>query len=148
MSRFYPEAPRASVSVLCHRDGRALLVKRGRPPFKDHWSLPGGVIELGETLQEAAARELLEETGVTAAIGEPVETFDSIQRDDDGRVVTHFILTVFCGPYVSGTAVAADDAAGARLGRPGRSRRAADHTRYAGRIRRHLAIPSAKQPDL
>ncbi|WP_460074963.1 NUDIX hydrolase [Roseibium sp. ROS1] len=148
MSRFYPEAPRASVSVLCHRDGRALLVKRGRPPFKDHWSLPGGVIELGETLQEAAARELLEETGVTAAISEPVETFDSIQRDDDGRVVTHFILTVFCGPYLSGTAVAADDAAAldwvgledldGLLTTPG----------TPDRIRRHLAIRSAKQPDL
>jgi len=111
MSRFYPEAPRASVSVLCHRDGRALVVKRGKPPFKDHWSLPGGVIELGETLQEAAARELLEETGVTASLGAPVETFDSIQHDDDGRVVTHFILTVFCGAYVSGIPLAQDDAA-------------------------------------
>ena len=111
MSRFYPDAPRASVSVLCHRDGRALVVKRGKPPFKDHWSLPGGVIELGETLQEAAARELMEETGVTAELGLPVETFDSIQRDEDGRVVTHFILTVFCGTYVSGTPEAQDDAA-------------------------------------
>lgn len=111
MSRFYPDAPRASVSVLCHQDGRALLVKRGRPPYKDHWSLPGGVIELGETLQQAAARELLEETGVTADLGDPVETFDSIQRDEDGRVVTHFVLTVFCGPYLAGTAEARDDAA-------------------------------------
>jgi len=111
MSRFYPDAPRASVSVLCHKDGRALLVKRGRPPFKDHWSLPGGLIELGETLQQAAERELLEETGVTAELDKPVETFDSIQRDDDGKVITHFILTVFCGAYRSGEAEARDDAA-------------------------------------
>ncbi|ASP36323.1 NUDIX hydrolase [Labrenzia sp. VG12] len=111
MSRFYPDAPRASVSVLCHRDGRALVVKRGKPPFKDHWSLPGGVIELGETLREAAARELLEETGVTADLDQPVETFDSIQRDPDGKVVTHFILTVFCGAYLAGTPEAQDDAA-------------------------------------
>lgn len=110
MSRFYPDAPRAGVSVLCHKDGRALVIKRGKPPFKDHWSLPGGLIELGETLQDAAARELLEETGVTAALAEPVETFDSIQRDDTGKVATHFILTVFCASYVSGTAVAGDDA--------------------------------------
>ncbi|MEO9529057.1 NUDIX domain-containing protein [Roseibium sp.] len=111
MSRFYPDAPRAAVSVLCHRDGRALFVRRGKPPYKDHWSLPGGLIELGETLVQAAARELLEETGVTAHLGDPVETFDSIQRDADGRVATHFILTVFCGAYASGTPAAGDDAA-------------------------------------
>lgn len=110
MSRFYPDAPRAGVSVLCHREGRALVIKRGRAPYKDHWSLPGGLIELGETLKEAAARELLEETGVTAALGAPVETFDSIQRDDTGKVATHFILTVFCAAYVSGTPSAGDDA--------------------------------------
>ncbi|EAV44583.1 ADP-ribose pyrophosphatase [Roseibium aggregatum IAM 12614] len=148
MSRFYPETPRASVSVLCHRDGRALLVKRGRPPFKDHWSLPGGVIELGETLQEAAARELFEETGVTAELGEPVETFDSIQRDDDGHVATHFILTVFCGPYVSGDAVAADDAAAldwfriedldGLLTTPG----------TPDRIRRHMKASGEQQPGV
>jgi len=111
MSRFYPDAPRAAVSVLCHRDGRALVVRRGKPPYKDHWSLPGGLIELGEPLLQAAGRELLEETGVTAHLGEPVETFDAIQRDEDGCVAIHFILTVFCGAYLSGTPVAGDDAA-------------------------------------
>lgn len=110
MSRFYPDAPRAGVSVLCHRNGRALVIKRGKPPFKDHWSLPGGLIELGETLRDAAARELLEETGVAAALAHPVETFDSIQRDETGKVATHFILTVFCAAYLSGTPEAGDDA--------------------------------------
>jgi len=111
MTRFYPDAPRVGVSVLCHHDGRALLVKRGQPPFEGHWSLPGGLVELGETLHDAAARELLEETGVTAELGAPVETFDSIQRDDTGTVITHFILTVFAGAYTGGTAEAGDDAA-------------------------------------
>ena len=111
MSRFYPAAPRVGVSVLCHRDGRALMVKRGKPPFKDHWSLPGGLVELGETLIEAAERELLEETGVTALLTKPVETFDSIQRDENGRVVTHFVLTIFSGVHASGDAIAGDDAA-------------------------------------
>ena len=113
MSRYYPVAPRAGVSVLCHRDGRALLIKRGKDPYKDHWSLPGGLVELGETLVQAAERELMEETGIIAVLGDPVETFDSIQRDDDGKVLTHFILTVFCGTYHSGEAVAGDDAAAA-----------------------------------
>ncbi|MBN9669210.1 NUDIX hydrolase [Roseibium aggregatum] len=111
MSRFYPDAPRVGVSVLCYRDGKALLVRRGREPFKGHWSLPGGLVELGETLAEAAARELLEETGVTADIGTPMETFDSIQRDAAGKVVTHFVLTVFCGRHVHGDPKAGDDAA-------------------------------------
>jgi len=111
MSRFYPDAPRVGVSVLCHRDGRALLIKRGKEPYKDHWSLPGGLVELGETLLEAAERELLEETGVTAALDVPSETFDTIQRDPDGKVASHFVLAVFCGAYRSGDARAGDDAA-------------------------------------
>ncbi len=119
MSRLYPDAPRVGVSVLCHREGRALLVKRGREPFRHHWSLPGGLVELGETLVEAATRELLEETGVRARLGAPVETFDSIQRDDAGRVESHFVLTVFCGPYLGGEAVAADDAAALEWMTPG-----------------------------
>lgn len=111
MSRFYPDAPRVGVSVLCHRNGHALLIKRGKDPFKDHWSLPGGLVEVGETLVEAAERELMEETGVKAVLSAPVETFDSIQRDGDNEVVTHFVLTVFCGSFHSGDAVAGDDAA-------------------------------------
>ncbi|WP_299811282.1 NUDIX hydrolase [uncultured Roseibium sp.] len=111
MSRLYPDAPRVGVSVLCHRNGLVLLIKRGRAPYKDHWSLPGGLVELGETLLEAAERELMEETGVTARLGKPAETFDSIQRDADGTVSAHFILTVFCGTYQSGSAKPGDDAA-------------------------------------
>ncbi|TYC52766.1 NUDIX domain-containing protein [Rhodobacterales bacterium] len=111
MSRFYPDAPRIGVSVLCHKDGQVLLVQRAKEPYRHHWSLPGGLVELGETLAEAASRELLEETGVTADLGEPVETFDNIGRDDSGRVATHFVLTVFCGRYLAGDAKADDDAA-------------------------------------
>ncbi|POF34812.1 NUDIX hydrolase [Roseibium marinum] len=110
MSRLYPDAPRVGVSVLCHRNGRVLLIKRGKDPYKDHWSLPGGLVELGETLLEAAERELREETGVKARLGAPAETFDSIQRDADGSVRAHFILTVFCGAYRSGPPEPGDDA--------------------------------------
>ncbi|MCX2723731.1 NUDIX hydrolase [Roseibium salinum] len=111
MSRLYPDAPRIGVSVLCHRDGRVLMVKRGKDPYKGHWSLPGGLVELGETLLEAAERELLEETGAKAHLEMPAETFDSIQRDADGRVSAHFILAVFCGAYRCGEARPGDDAA-------------------------------------
>ncbi|WP_298958950.1 NUDIX hydrolase [uncultured Roseibium sp.] len=111
MSRFYPDAPRVGVSVLCFKDNKALMIKRGKEPYLGHWSLPGGLVELGETLKQAAERELREETGVQAILGEPVETFDSIVRDEHGKVVTHFILTVFRGSYLSGAALAGDDAA-------------------------------------
>jgi ADP-ribose pyrophosphatase YjhB (NUDIX family) len=140
MSRFYPDAPRAAVSVLCHRDGRVLLVQRGKDPYKGCWSLPGGLIELGETLQEAAARELFEETGVCADLGEPVETFDSIQRDGDGRVATHFILSVFCGAYLSGEALAADDAEAVEWVRPADLDGRPTTPGTPGRIRRHLGL--------
>ncbi|MES0880056.1 NUDIX hydrolase [Roseibium sp. SCP14] len=138
MSRFYPAVPRVGVSVLCHRDGHALMVKRSKPPFKDHWSLPGGVVELGETLIEAAERELLEETGVTASLAAPVETFDSIQRDEDDKVVTHFVLTIFSGEYVSGEAIAGDDAAAIEWVHPDETDNRPTTPGTPERIRRHL----------
>ncbi|MEM9630018.1 MAG: NUDIX domain-containing protein [Pseudomonadota bacterium] len=138
MSRFYPTTPRVGVSVLCHRNGLALMVKRGKPPFKDHWSLPGGVVELGETLIEAAERELLEETGVIASLSAPVETFDSIQHDDDGKVLTHFVLTIFSGEYVSGDAIAGDDAAAIEWVHPNEADNRPTTPGTPERIRRHL----------
>lgn len=111
MSRHYPSAPMLGVSVLCSHDGAALLIKRAKAPYKDHWSLPGGRVELGETLHAAASRELMEETGLTADLSGPVETFDSIQHDPDGKVLSHFVLTVFVGAVYSTTLRAGDDAA-------------------------------------
>ncbi|MEP3429188.1 MAG: NUDIX hydrolase [Roseibium sp.] len=111
MQRSYPSTPLVGVSVLCYDETRVLLIKRGKNPYKDHWSLPGGLVELGETLIAAAKRELWEETGVTADLNGPIETFDSIQHDDHGRVISHFILVMFQGPLIEGQAIAGDDAA-------------------------------------
>ncbi|MBO9423901.1 NUDIX hydrolase [Labrenzia sp. R4_1] len=113
MSRPFPSVPVLSVSVLCHKDGSALLIKRGKPPYKDHWSLPGGKVEFGETLAEAAARELREETELTAELAGPVEVFDSIQRDETGNILSHFVLAVFVAANPSGTVKAGDDATAA-----------------------------------
>jgi len=113
VSRSYPPVPLLGVSVLCHNKDGVLLIKRSKPPYQGCWSLPGGLVDLGETLKAAAERELLEETGIRAALGEPVDTFDSIHRDEDGRVSAHFVLVVFSGSYVSGTLGAGDDAADA-----------------------------------
>ncbi|KZM51503.1 NUDIX hydrolase [Labrenzia sp. OB1] len=139
MSRLYPDAPRVGVSVLCHRNGQVLLIKRGKAPYKNHWSLPGGLVELGETLLEAAERELMEETGVTAHLGAPAETFDSIQRDADGTVSAHFILTVFCGAYQSGNAEPGDDASALEWVAPARLDERLTTPGTPDRIRRLLA---------
>ncbi|MGX1100574.1 NUDIX hydrolase [Amorphus sp. MBR-141] len=103
--------PRLGASIACWKDGRVLLVERGRQPLAGLWSLPGGGVEHGEPVRATALRELAEETGVTAEIAGLVDVLDVIRRGPDGRVDVHFLLTVFAGRHVSGTAVAADDAA-------------------------------------
>lgn len=108
--RLYPKHPLVGVSALIHNGSRVLLIKRGKEPFKDHWSLPGGMIEVGETMQEAVERELMEETSIRARNLQHFETFDSIQRDGAGEVSSHFILTVFSGSYASGLLTKGDDA--------------------------------------
>ncbi|NRG19722.1 NUDIX domain-containing protein [Rhizobiales bacterium] len=108
------EFPRLGVSVLCLRNREVLLVKRGKEPYLGHWSLPGGLVEFGEALVDAARRELFEETSVTARLEpEPFEIFDIIQKREDGAAAAHFVLAVFCGTYEKGEARAGDDAADA-----------------------------------
>lgn len=138
MSRQYPSAPIISVSVLCHADEKALLIKRGKPPYKDHWSLPGGKVELGETLAEAATRELKEETGLTGDLNGPVEIFDSIQRDEAGRVKTHFVLAVFIAEQPVGVLSAGDDATAAEWVRLDQLDKRPSTPGTAARIRRLL----------
>ncbi len=88
-----------------------LLVLRGKQPSKDLWSLPGGHVELGETLEEAALRELLEETGIEARIETHTHWLDIIRHDDSGEVETHYVIAVFRAIWLAGAAIAGDDAA-------------------------------------
>jgi len=106
--------PIAATIAAVVRDGHVLLVRRANPPDQDRWAFPGGKIDAGETLQAAAARELQEETGVTA---EPLHVFDAVDvfdRDEAGALRRHFILIAVLCRWQSGEPVAGDDARDAR----------------------------------
>jgi 8-oxo-dGTP diphosphatase len=111
--------PRAAVSAAIFRDGQVLLIQRAKPPLEGLWSLPGGHIELGEPAQEAALRELREETGVTARLAGVADMVDVIGRDGSGGVLFHRVIVVFCGLWISGEARAASDASAAEWRDPG-----------------------------
>lgn len=106
--------PVLGVSTLVRRDGAVLLVKRKRPPLEGYWALPGGHVEGGERVAEAAAREVLEETGVTVDGLRQIALNEIVTRDSDGRLTSHHVLVVFRGDYRAGEVMAGDDAAEAR----------------------------------
>jgi 8-oxo-dGTP diphosphatase len=109
MSREFPDRPVVGVGGVVVQDGRALLVKRAHEPRKGEWSLPGGMVELGETLAEAAKREIKEETGLDVEVGEVVEVFDRVHRLEN-RVQYHFVIVDFLCHPIGGRLQAGDDA--------------------------------------
>ena len=116
--RAYPTRPFLAVSAAIYRDGRILLVRRTRDPGRDRFSLPGGVVEAGETLAEAVAREVMEETGLTV---EPVRLAghrEAIVRDADRRVERHFVILAFACRWRVGEARPSDEVAEARWVKP------------------------------
>jgi 8-oxo-dGTP diphosphatase len=110
MKREYPDSPLVGVGAIIVEDGRVLLVKRGHPPLAGEWSIPGGVLEVGETLREAAIREAYEETCLTVESADLLGVYDRVLRDDDGRTLYHYVLIDFLCRRVGGEARAADDA--------------------------------------
>jgi ADP-ribose pyrophosphatase len=110
----YPDKPRVAVGAVVFSNDRVLLVRRGQPPSEDLWAIPGGSVEIGETLQEAAEREILEETSITIRAREPVYTFDAIERDDAGKIRFHYVIVDLGADYVTGNPTAGDDALEAR----------------------------------
>ena len=110
----YPGHPRVAVGAVVFKDGCVLLVRRGQPPAEDLWAIPGGSVEIGETLREAAERELLEETGIQIRALKPIYTFDVIDRDTDGKVRFHYVIVDLAAEYVDGEPQPGDDALEAR----------------------------------
>ena len=101
--RLYPAAPRLAASVAVFRDGKVLLAARQHPPMAQVWSLPGGHVELGETLEAAALRELAEEVGVRATIHGFAGHAEIIERDST-RIKRHFVVAAFAASWLSGEA--------------------------------------------
>lgn len=101
--------PKLGVSACIWRDGRVLMIQRAKPPV-GLWAFPGGHVEPGETLQEAAARELMEETGMTAEFSGLVGLYDVIRRDSSGIVTTHYVIACYLGLAGPEEPVAASDA--------------------------------------
>jgi len=112
VAREYPEHPVVGVGAVIVRDGRALIIKRAHEPRKGEWSLPGGLLELGESLTDAVRREIREETNLDIEVGPIIETFDRVHRDADGRIRYHFVIIDYVCWSSEGDAVPGSDADG------------------------------------
>jgi 8-oxo-dGTP diphosphatase len=105
-----PSQPVVGVGGVVVRDGRVLLIQRGQEPLKGRWVIPGGRVELGETLEEAVAREVLEETGLVVRPREVVLVFDRIDRSAGGSVAYHYVIVDYLCDYLDGELRAGSDA--------------------------------------
>jgi len=116
--REYPSRPMVGVGGVAFVGGRVLLVKRRFEPLAGRWSLPGGALEVGETLAEGLAREMKEETGLDVDVGPVVDVFDRITRDEQGRARFHYVLVDYLCAIREGVPVAGSDVAEVALADP------------------------------
>ena len=116
--RKYPDRPYVGIGGVIVHDGRVVIVKRRFEPLAGQWSIPGGAVEAGETLEACVVREMNEETGFVVEVGPVVEVLDRITRDDEGRVLYHFVLIDYLCRPVGGELRAGSDVAEAVLAEP------------------------------
>lgn len=114
MKREYPDVPLVGVGAVIVDAGRVALVRRGQPPLLGEWSIPGGALEVGETLREGAIREAREETGLIVDARELLGIFERLVPDEAGRILYHYVLMDFLCVRTNGVLLAASDAADVR----------------------------------
>jgi len=116
LKRKYPKQPLAGIGAVIINEGKMILVKRGVEPGKGKWSIPGGLVELGETVREATIREAKEETGldVEIVVDRPLDAFDNIDIDEQGGLRYHYILMQFLTRPKSGTLKPSSDVVDAK----------------------------------
>jgi len=114
MSTHSPRGPETAVGAIVFKDEKVLLVKRAHNPGKGLWAVPGGRVKLGETLKEAAIREVKEETGVMIRPKDPIYVFEVIERDEEGDIRFHYVIVDLLADYLSGKANPGTDASEAR----------------------------------
>jgi len=135
-----PRRPVACVGIVCFQGDSVLLVRRGRPPMQGAWSIPGGKIEWGEKITDAALRELREETGIEARLGSVIDVVDGLfPRADAPAIDTHYVLIDYLAEWISGAPRAGDDAAEAVFVAPS----ALTHLPLWGETRRIIAMARA-----
>ena len=114
MRREYPVAPIVAVGVIIREDDRIVLIRRDQEPAKGTWTFPGGAVELGESLHDAARREALEETGLRVELGDVATVIDHVARDEAGRVRYHYVIVDYFARPVGGSLQSATDVSDAR----------------------------------
>jgi 8-oxo-dGTP diphosphatase len=111
LSRLYPSRPIVGVGVVVIREGKILLEKRKNDPGRGKWSVPGGIVELGENLERTVVREMSEETGLLVIAPEPLDVINQVTLDENNRVKYHFVIIDYLVKLKGGTLKAASDAA-------------------------------------
>ena len=109
MSRVYPKLPIVGVGVILVCEGRILLAKRKNEPGKDKWSVPGGIVELGETLEQTVVREAREETGLIVEEPEPIDVISQVTLDENSKIKYHFIIIDYFVKFKNAVAEAGSD---------------------------------------